>query len=228
MARRLAVVGRGDMATTKEVLAAVERKRGYLLTYHRMIGSSDPGLLAAYDNFYENLTLSPRAFTPQQRELVWAALQVAADEEHGHIHMRRAIKAGLDEGILTDSIALAGAAEAHRALWFGAHHWSEWISVETATDRYLKMCDAARGQVEPALAEIILAICHGARRTYHAMRIHLKRAFEAGATVAQMSEGLSYMLLPCGGPTLIDAVEIWEQEAAAGNCPSPYAPDAAP
>jgi len=189
------------MATTKDVLAAVERKRGYLLTYHRMIGSSDPDLLAAYDNFYENLTLSPRAFTPQQRELVWAALQVAADEEHGHIHMRRAIKAGLGEGILTDSIALAGAAEAHRALWFGSHHWNEWISVETATDRYLKMCEAARGDIEPALAEMILAICHGARRTYDAMRIHLKRAFEAGATVPQMSEGLSYMLLPCGGPT---------------------------
>ncbi len=216
------------MATTKEVLAAVERKRGYLLTYHRMIGSSDPDLLAAYDNYYEHLTLSPRAFTPQQRELVWAALQVAADEEHGHIHMRRAIKAGLGEGILADAIALAGAAEAHRALWFGSYHWNEWISVDASTQRYLNICEAARGEIDPALAEIILIVCHAARRTYDAMRIHLRRAFEAGATVPQLSEALSYMLLPCGGPTLIDGVEIWQKEAEAGNCPSPYNEEAAP
>ena len=30
--------------------------------------------------------------------------------------------------------------------------------------------------------------------------------FAAGATVPQMAEALSYMLLPCGGPALIDAV----------------------
>ncbi|MSO65845.1 MAG: hypothetical protein EXQ85_08640 [Alphaproteobacteria bacterium] len=205
-----------------EVLAAVERKRGYLLTYHKMIGSADPELLVAYDNFYENLTLKPRAFTAQQRELVWAALQVAADEEHGHIHMRRAVKAGLTLGIIADAVALAGAAEAHRALWFGYHHWNEWVSTDAATERYLKICEAARGEIEPALAEIVLATCHGARRTYDAMRIHLRRAFPAGATVRQMAEALSYMLLPCGGPTLIDAVEIWEQEAKGGRCPSPY------
>ena len=57
---------------------------------------------------------------------------------------------------------------------------------------------------------------------YEAMRIHLRRAFPAGATVPQLSEAMSYMLLPCGGPTLIDAVEVWEQAAKAGDCPAPY------
>lgn len=205
-----------------QVLDAVERKCGYLLTYHKMIGSSDPDLLAAYDNFYQHLTLNPRTLDPQQRELVWAALQVAADEEHGHIHMRRAIKAGLGEGILADSIALAGAAESHRALRFASHHWGEWVSEAAADSRYLKLTEAARGEIDAGLAEIILIVCHGARRTYEAMRIHLGRAFGAGATVEQLSEALSYMLLPCGGPTLIDAVEVWEKEAQSGACPSPY------
>ena len=205
-----------------DILAEVERKRGYLLTYHKMIGSSDPQLLAAYDNFYENLTLTERTFSPQQKELVWAALQVAADEEHGHIHMRRAVKAGLSEGILADSIALAGAAESFRALRFASFHWGEWISGGAAEERYLNLTEAARGEVDPGLAEIILIVCHGARRSYEAMRIHLRRAFPAGATVPQLSEALSYMLLPCGGPTLIDAVEVWEQAAKAGECPAPY------
>ena len=162
--------------TSNKILAEVERKRGYLLTYHRMIGASHPALLAAYDNFYENLTLTPRTLTPQQKELVWAALQVAADEEHGHIHMRRAVKAGLSEGILADSIALAGAAESFRALRFSSFHWGEWISEGVAEARYLKLTEAARGEIDPGLAEIILIVCHGARRTYEAMRIHLRRA----------------------------------------------------
>lgn len=208
--------------TSNEILAEVERKRGYLLTYHKMIGASDPALLAAYDNFYENLTLTPRTLTPQQKELVWAALQVAADEEHGHIHMRRAVKAGLSEDILADSIALAGAAESFRALRFASFHWGEWISEGAVEARYLKLAEAARGEIDPGLAEIILIVCHGARRGYEAMRIHLRRAFPAGATVPQLSEAMSYMLLPCGGPTLIDAVEIWEQAAKAGDCPAPY------
>ena len=210
------------MSKKEEVLLEVKNKRGYLLTYHKMIGEWDPNLLEAYDNFYENLTLKQRTLTPQQRELVWAALQVAADEKHGHIHMRRAIKAGLNESILCDAIALAGAAEAHRALWFGSDHWNEWISIDYSSKKYLDICDKARGSIEPALAEIILVVCHGARRSYKPMRIHLKRAFESGAKQAELAEALSYMLLPCGGPTLIDAVEIWEQEGNSGNCPPPY------
>ena len=64
-----------------------------------MIGEWDPKLLESYDSFYENLTLEERTLTLKNRELVWAALQVAADEEHGHIHMKRAKKVFENEGI---------------------------------------------------------------------------------------------------------------------------------
>ena len=46
------------MSEKKEILDKVLLKRGYLLTYHKMIGEWDPKLLLAYDNFYENLTLN--------------------------------------------------------------------------------------------------------------------------------------------------------------------------
>ena len=187
-----------------------------------MIGEWDPSLLEAYDCFYENLTLKKRTLSGKNRELIWAALQVAADEEHGHIHMKRAKKLGLGESILSDSIALAAAAESHRALWFGLTHWSEWISEESSVKKYLKICDTARGEIEPNIAEIILVVCHAARRSYSPMRIHLSRAFNLGTNQAELAEALSYMLLPCGGPTLIDAVQVWEEESKAGNCPKPY------
>ncbi len=54
------------------------------------------------------------------------------------------------------------------------------------------------------------------------MRFHWRHAFPAEAIVPQLSEAPSYMLMRCGGPTLIDAVEIWDQIATVGRCPSSY------
>jgi alkylhydroperoxidase/carboxymuconolactone decarboxylase family protein YurZ len=205
-----------------DVLAAVEAKRGYLLTYHRMLAADNPELLAAYDAFYENLTLKPRVLSAVERELVWAALQVAAREAHGHIHMRRAEKLGLRSPDLADALAIAGVVEAWPALRFGPEHWGQWIKAPDTEARYLRMFEAARGAIAPAHAEIIAAVCHAARRTHDGMTLHLARAFPAGATVQRTAEALSYMLLPCGGPALIDAVAAWEHAAKAGLCPQPY------
>ena len=38
----------------------------------------------------------------------------------------------------------------------------------------------------------------------------------------QVCEGMSYMLLPCGGNTLIEAVSYWEAAAKEGLVPGPY------
>ncbi len=207
----------------KSVLDAVRAKRGYVLTYHRMLAQDDPDLLAAYDAFYERLTLNPRVLTMQQRELVWAALQVAAREAHGQIHMRRAYKVGLGSPELSDSLAIAGAVEAWPAMRFGPTHWGEWIKATDIEMRYVTVFEAARGAIEPTHANVIAAVCHAARRTHDGMKLHLARAFHAGATIPAMAEALSYMLLPCGGPALIDAVAAWEEAARDGRCPPPYA-----
>ncbi len=45
---------------------------------------------------------------------------------------------------------------------------------------------------------------------------------ESGATPAEVCEGLSYLLLPCGGNTLIEAVSFWEDAARDGLVPGPY------
>jgi len=205
------------------ILAAVEAKRGYLLPYHRMLGAWDPGLLAAYDGFYERLTLTRRVFTDQERELVWATLLVAAREAHGQLHMRRARKAGLGPSALAAAVAVAGAAEAWVALAFAPTHWAEWVPEDAARPRYAALFEAASLGLDPAIAEIAAIVAHAARRTHNGMAWHLPRAFAAGATQAQIAEGLSYLLLPCGGPTLIDAVDAWDAAAKAGRCPGPYA-----
>ena len=112
--------------------------------------------------------------------------------------------------------------EAWPALRFGPTHWGEWIRSPDIETRYVRVFEAARGAIAPAHAEIIAAVCHAARRTHDGMQLHLARAFAAGAQVPQTAEALSYMLLPCGGPALIDAVAAWDDAAKAGACPPPY------
>ena len=205
-----------------DILEEVEQKRGYLLSYHRMLAHTDPHLLSAYDKFYENLTLVPRALSPQQRELVWAGLLTSTREKEGKLHMRRAVEVGLGGESLCCAVSLAGVAESLEAIRFGYHHWGEWIPQSPAEQRYRQLVEAARGDIDPDIAELILIVCHAAQRREFGMRLHLGRAFSSGVTVAQLSEGLSYILLPCGGPTLIEAVNVWELASEAGECPSPF------
>ena len=77
------------------VLLKVRRKRGYLLSYHRLLHGIAPELLATYDAFYTQFTLTGRALTPLQKETVWIALIAATHARVGTIHLKRAVKAGM-------------------------------------------------------------------------------------------------------------------------------------
>ena len=205
-----------------EVLRRAEARRGYLLPYHRMLGTHDPALLEAYDAFYQAFTLDPRSFTEPEREIVWAALLVAGREEYGDIHMRRGLAVGLSKSELQDAVALAAAAESLPAAGFAARFWAEWTPEEALVARYLKMTEAARGAIAPYLAEIALIVCHAARKSPKGMRLHLPRAFAAGASAEKIAEGVSYVILPCGGPTLVEACATWAKAAEDGLCPGPW------
>lgn len=206
----------------QEVLRRAEAKRGYLLPYHRMLGTHDPALLEAYDGFYKAFTLDRRTLSDREREIVWAALLVSGREEYGDIHMRRGIEVGLTKAELQDAIALAAVTESLSAAGFASRFWPEWIPEAAMTERYLRMAEAARGAIPPYLAELTLVVCHAARKSPAGMRLHLPRAFAAGATAAQIAEGVSYVILPCGGPVLVEACNAWAKAAEEGLCPSPW------
>lgn len=205
-----------------ELLDAMLAKRGYLLSYHRMLGASDPQLLANYDALYTRLTLDQRVLTPVERETVWVALIAATREKYAVFHFDRAIAAGMNNDAIGDAVAVAAACESFDALHFAQTPFAKWVPESAAMDRYLRMFDAARGQILPATAEISAVVCHAAHRNADGMRVHLARAFEHGASREQLAEGLSYVLLHRGGPTMIDAVNCWEKAAPELKIPGPY------
>ncbi|MBN8889008.1 MAG: hypothetical protein BGP12_15155 [Rhodospirillales bacterium 70-18] len=212
-------------ADSPDLLRQVHGRRGYALSYHRMFQAHAPELLAAYDAYYQQLTLRPRALADAAKETVWIALQAATREHHGMIHLRRAEAAGLSRDAIADALAIGAAVETWTVLQFGDEYWRDWTPIEAAIPRYLRMFEASTGSVPPIAAEITAIVCHAARRTHAGMKLHLPRAFAAGATAAMVAEGLSFLLLPAGGPCLIDAVQAWADASAADpSLPSPYGP----
>jgi alkylhydroperoxidase/carboxymuconolactone decarboxylase family protein YurZ len=208
-----------DGASLLDVMLA---KRGYLLSYHRMLGASDPQLLAAYDALYTRLTLDQRVLTPVEKETVWLALIATTRERYAVFHIERAVKAGMSNDAINDSMALGAACESFDALDFARREFAKWVPDNKAVKRYLRTFDAARGRIRPATAEIAAVVCHAAHRNASGMRVHLARAFEHGARREQLAEGLSYVLLHRGGPTMIDAVNCWENCAAELKIPAPF------
>ena len=212
-----------DSVTKEEAVAAFLEHRGYILPYQRVLAEYSPELLTSFDAFYTRLTLNRRDLTLRERELVWTALVTAAREEVGRIHLQRGAEAGLTRDEIGDAIALAAAGEAFRGMEFAASAWPEWMSRAGAMERYGAVIASARGGLEARVAEIMLVVCFAARHVSDGLRFHLRRAFEQGATEGQVAEGLSYLIMPCGANTLIDAVDVWRRAADAGECPPPYA-----
>jgi alkylhydroperoxidase/carboxymuconolactone decarboxylase family protein YurZ len=210
------------MNSSKAILQQMRKKRGYLLGYHRLLGTLDPELLATYDAFYTRMTLVDRVLTSVEKETIWIALIVATRARIGTLHMRRAVEAGMGKDAIADAVALASACESLDALRFSTSSFNDWVQEEKAAKRYLRIFEAARGKVRPYLAEIAAVIAHAGARRPAGMRLHLVRAFKAGAKREQIAEGLSFALLHCGGPTMVEAVGCWEETARRARIPAPY------
>ena len=203
-------------------LAAVRRKRGYLLSYHRLLWDLDPELLATYDAFYTRLTLTARVLSPVEKETVWIALIAATRAKVGTIHLKRAVKAGMSPDAIADAFAIAAACESLDAAGFAANAFPQWVSERRSTKRYLRVFDAARGRTRPLVAEIAALVAHAGQRRSAGMKIHLLRAFRRGAKRAQVAEALSFALLHCGGPTMLAAMDCWIASAKLQQVPAPF------
>jgi len=204
------------------VLKTVRAKRGYLLAYHRLLNEISPELLAAYDAFYTQFTLTGRVLTPVEKETVWIALIAATRAKVGTIHLKRAVQAGMGRDAIADALALAAACEAWDALHFAASGFPDWTDRRRLVKRYLRAFDAARGRTRPVLADIAATVAHAGRRCAGGMQIHLERAFKRGARRRQVAEALSFVLLHCGGPTMVHAMECWLKMVKDHRVPRPY------
>lgn len=210
------------MDSASRVLQDVRRKRGYVLTYHRLMAELDPALLAAYDAFYTRMTLASRVLSALEKETVWLALIVATRARVGTLHFRRAAKAGMSKAAIADAAAIGAACDAIDAAGFAGEAFADFLPKTGVVEGYLRAFEAARGRVRPALAEIAAAVAQAGRRCGPGVRLHLKRAFQRGARREQVAEAMTYVLLHCGGPAMLDALDDWIKTAKTGRMPGPF------
>jgi alkylhydroperoxidase/carboxymuconolactone decarboxylase family protein YurZ len=214
-------VGNNTQVDRSALLGGIYAERGHLLSHHRMLGTSDPQLLAHYEALDTRITLDQRVLSPLERGIVWVALISTTREKDAAVHFERAAAAGMSNDAIGDAVAIAGACEAFEAMHFAQEHFDKWVPGNAAAQRYLRMFEAARGATDPATAEIAAVACHAVHRHRHGMRVHLACAFASGATREQVAEALACVLLHRGGPAMIDAVNCWEQAAPELNIPGP-------
>lgn len=210
------------MTSAAALLREVRRKRGYVLTYHRLMAQLDPALLAAYDAFYTRMTLAARVLSPAEKETVWLALIVATRARVGTLHFRRAVKAGLSKAAIADAVAIGAACESLDPVRFAGEAFASFLPKTGAIGGYLRAFEAARGRVRPVLAEIAAAVAQAGRRCGPGVQLHVKRAFERGARREQLAEAMTYVLLHCGGPAMLDALDNWIAAAKTGRVPGPF------
>lgn len=128
----------------------------------------------------------------------------------------------MSESDIARAVALAGVTEDFPVIDFSGSHWSAWTLPDALEARYLAVFDAAREDLAPKLAHLGATVAMAACRDRPGTVLHLKHAFASGASRAELCEVLSYLLLPCGGNTLIEAVSFWEDAARARVVPPPY------
>lgn len=207
---------------TIDILEVLRAKRGYLLPYHKMLAAHDPALLKRYDDFYEKLTLDRNLLSPRWKEFVWIAILATAREGVGSLHLDRAQLAGLTREEMEAALSLSALSESFPALLFGMDNWAGWLSRDKILDSYLGLVAHAAPDIEPALVELALLVCHGTRRDRLAFELHLQRFEQSGGKPAELSEALSYLFIPMGANLLIDIVELWLSIAEEKGLMRPY------
>ena len=210
----------GAEKTTREILEEVRGKRGYLLTHHEFFGFADPAMLEKYDQVYQHLTLKEKFLEDRVKEFVWLGILAAVYEEAGGpIHIKRAKEAGLTDREIAEVFLLTQVAQGFDVVSFTRDKWGRLIPGVDLLEAYGLFIDqmAARSGIPARTIELILIGVYAALAKGRALRFHLGRANEHGLKDEEIYEAISYILLPCGAPTLIQAAEVLKEALARGE-----------
>ena len=207
------------VAEVEAALDALRAKRGYLLPHHGLLAVSAPALLEAYDATYTAMTLTRRAMTDYEKEIVWLIILVSTGEAIATHHIDRLYKSGGSSADVEAALALAAWSEGAEHHAFVAEHWGPHLKDFDAVAAYRTGLETllTRFAVEPWIAEIGLAAAHQCARRWAWVREHIKGAYKAGADEGALAEGLSLAMFPGGVPNFVDACDEWRKLIAAGE-----------
>ena len=91
-----------------ELLAELERKRGYVLDLHRTLATRDPAFLSHYEGFLGAAFLQERSLDRRVKELVYIGVLTALSTPRDHLvaHMHAAVAHGATEQEILETVEL--------------------------------------------------------------------------------------------------------------------------
>ena len=191
-------------------LASLKAKRGYLLPHHGLMALTAPAPLEAYDALYTALALEDRVLSHHDREFVWLAILIAAEEEIATHHIEKFQKAGGTDEEVRACLALCATVCGFRAYRFIADHWSSHLpGVGSRAEWGRTLLRAGEGAEERLchMAACAVQVCNG---DWKGLRWQLALAYEAGVPEAELAEAISLTMFPASVPSYVTAAQIWK------------------
>lgn len=85
----------GAAGSTKQsaadLLAKIDRKRGYVLEFHRSLAAADPEFLSAYDDLVSLAYTNERLLSSRDKELAYVAMLTGLGAEVAHVRVHIAL-----------------------------------------------------------------------------------------------------------------------------------------
>ncbi len=198
-----------DNAEIAARLQAVRAKRGYLLPHHGLLAITSPAMLIAYDNAYTELALAPRILSPHDREFVWLAILIAADEALATHHIAKFLAAGGTMAEVETVLRLTAWALGARAYGFVHAHWLPHLVGFDVAPAYAAALAANAGAVPPRLAIPAVAAVHAVKGEWFLLERAIIEAYGRNVPEMELAEALSLVMFPGSVPRFVEAAGVW-------------------
>ena len=216
-----------DPAALDELRARIEAfrgSRGFLLPHHPAMAIAAPDLHDAYMRMYRTLTVDLRHLGAFEREVVWLAILIAAEEAIGthHVELFRT-HGGTDAQVtaLTGLVALVLGGGAFR---FMDEKWAAHFPALAGTAAYRAAFDglATEAGLPVGLCHLAAAAAAAMVRQEWTLAAHIEAAYGHGVAEDQLVEALSLIIWPAGVNAFLEACGVWHHLMVAGRVtPSP-------
>lgn len=211
-------------AALRERIETLRGKRGFLLPHHGAMAVAAPDLQDAYFGMYAALTQTDRHLTPFERETVWLAILIAAEEGIGTHHVELFFKAGGTQAQAEHLTRLCALAMGSEAFAFIDKHWTGPFPGLAGHEAYLAAFDGLLddAKLPGALCHLAMAALQATLGRAWALEAHIKALYRSGGSEDALVEALSLIMWPVGVNHFLDACSVWSSMMASGAVtPSP-------
>ena len=193
-------------------LQDILRGRGYALPSHAVLAATHPGVLAAYEAIYREMTYERIALSSFEKNFVWLVTIGTLQIPLGGHHVSDFINDGGTPSQIQTAAALAAFVVGATVLDTVEASWSAVTPGLDLASGYAQSVIEIAQAAQPlpvGLLDMALTVASASQRKWSRFALHLTRAKTLGVSDAALAEALTVMILPAGNPGFVQACTQW-------------------